>query len=94
MLRTYSVIDGAKSLRLIKGCEMVFIDKRLQPGYTMVLDCPGKDSIRLWPLPVVDPWVYRWEREEGNEWGKWFGELGSRLKKRELGSWAMKNVGQ
>jgi len=56
-LRTYSDIDGAKSLRLINGCEMVFIDKRLQPVYTVVLDCPGKDSIRLWPLPVVDPWV-------------------------------------
>jgi len=38
---------------------MVFIDKRLQPVYTVVLDCPGKDSIRLWPLPVVDPWVER-----------------------------------
>jgi len=21
----------------------------------VVLDCPGKDSIRLWPLPLVDP---------------------------------------
>jgi len=38
---------------------MVFIDKRLQPVYAVVLDCPGKDSIRLWPLPVVDPWVER-----------------------------------
>jgi len=41
------------------GCEMVFIDMRLQPVYTVVLDCPGKDSIRLRPLPVVDPWVER-----------------------------------
>jgi hypothetical protein len=56
-LRTYSDIDGAKSLRLINGCEMIFIDKRLQPVYTVVLDCPGKDSIRMLPLPVVDPWV-------------------------------------
>jgi len=38
---------------------MIFIDKRLQPVYTVVLDCPGKDSIRLWPLPMVDPWVER-----------------------------------
>ena len=56
MQRGYSVVNGAKSLRLINNCEMVFIDKRLQPVYTVVLDCPGKDSIRLWPLPVVDPW--------------------------------------
>ncbi len=57
MERTYSVVDGAKSLRLINHCEMIFIDKRLQHVYTVVVDCPGKDSIRLWPLPVVDPWV-------------------------------------
>ena len=36
---------------------MIIIDKRLQPFYTLVLDCPGKDSIRMWPLTVVDPWV-------------------------------------
>jgi hypothetical protein len=47
MQRTYSIINGAKSLRLINDCEMVFIDKRLQPVYTVVLDCPGKDSFRL-----------------------------------------------
>jgi Fe-S cluster assembly iron-binding protein IscA len=47
MQRTYSVVVGAKSLRLINNCEMVFIDKRLQPVYTVVLNCPGKDSIRL-----------------------------------------------
>ena len=68
MRRTYSIVDGAKSLRLINNCEMVFIDKRLQPVYTVVLDCPGKDSIRLWPLPVVDPWFEDWwEKEEEND---------------------------
>jgi hypothetical protein len=46
-------------LRLINKCKVIFIDKWLQPAYTVVLDCPGKDSIRLWPLPVVDPWVER-----------------------------------
>jgi hypothetical protein len=59
MQRTYSVVVGAKSLRLINNCEIIFIDKRLQPVYTVVLDCPGKDSIRLWPLPGVDPWFDR-----------------------------------
>ena len=46
-------------MRLIENCEMVFVDKRLQPIYTVVLDCPGKDSIRQWPMPVVDPWDER-----------------------------------
>ena len=73
MQRTYTIVEGAKSLRLINGCEMVFIDTRLQPVYTVVLDCPGKDSIRLWPLPVVDPWFEDWwEREERMRvgWGR------------------------
>ena len=59
MQRTYSVFDVAKSLRLINNCEMNFIEKRLQPVNTVVLDCPGKECIRLWPLPVVDPWFER-----------------------------------
>ena len=46
-------------LRLKNGCELLFIDKRLQPVYSLLLDCPGKDSIKLRPLPVVDPWVER-----------------------------------
>ena len=60
MQRSYAVVTGAKSLSLINKCEMVFIDKRLQPVYTVVLDCPGKDSIKVWPLPVVDPWFEDW----------------------------------
>ena len=62
MQRTYSVVNGAKSLSLINNYEMVFTDTRLQPVYTVVLDCPGKDSIRLWPLPVVDPCFEDWWR--------------------------------
>jgi len=46
-------------MRLINNYEMIFIDKSLQPVYTVVMDCPGKDSIRLWPMPVVDPWFER-----------------------------------
>ncbi len=68
MQRTYSVVVGAKSMRLIYGCEMVFIDKRPQIVYTVVLDCPGKDSIRLWPLPMVAPWFEDWWEREEAEW--------------------------
>jgi len=38
---------------------MLFIDKKRQPIHTVVLNCPGKDSIKLRPLPVVDPWIER-----------------------------------
>jgi hypothetical protein len=27
-----------------------------QPQRTITLDCPGRDSLRLWPLPFVQPW--------------------------------------
>jgi len=48
---------------------MLFIDKQLQPVYTVVLDCPGKDSIRFWPLPVADPWFEDWwEQQEENDY--------------------------
>ena len=67
MQRTYSIINGVKSLRLINNCEMVYIDKRLQPVYTVVLDCPGKDSIRFRPMPLVDPWVEDLWEQGGRE---------------------------
>ena len=57
--RTYTIVNGAKSLRLINNCDLIFVDKRLQPVDTVLLDCPGKDSMRLWPLPMVDQWVER-----------------------------------
>ena len=47
---------------------MVLFDKRLQPVYTLLLDCPGKESIKLRPLPVVDPWVEDWWGREEAEW--------------------------
>ena len=69
MQRTYTIVNGAKSLKLNNNCEMVFIDKRLQPVYTVVLDCPGKDSIRLWSLPMVDTWFEDWwELQEKNDY--------------------------
>jgi hypothetical protein len=36
------------------------IGKALQPRTTVVLACPGKDLVHLWPLPVVDPWFEDW----------------------------------
>jgi len=36
--------------------------KALQPFVTVVAACPGRDMIRIWPLPVVDAWF-----EDGRE---------------------------
>ena len=26
----------------------------------LVVACPGRDRMRVWPLPVVDPWFEDW----------------------------------
>ena len=73
-------------MRLINNCEMVFIDTRLQPVFTVVLDCPGKDSIRLWPLPVLDPWVERRKATlylQGGEGGVGMGDCSFRFQLRK-----------
>ncbi|MBN2267140.1 MAG: hypothetical protein JW725_02245, partial [Candidatus Babeliaceae bacterium] len=37
-------------------CEIIYIDTSLQPVNTLALACPRKDLIRIWPLPVRNPW--------------------------------------
>ena len=38
------------------GCELIKFGRVLQPVVTIALACPGVDMIRLWPLPVQQPW--------------------------------------
>ena len=47
---------------------MDFFDKVLQPFFMVVVACPRRDMIRIWPLPVVDPWFEDWYENE--EWYK------------------------
>jgi hypothetical protein len=54
--RVERILPGAISMELIAGCEIDFLDTRLQPVFTIALACPGKDFIRLLPLPVIQPW--------------------------------------
>jgi hypothetical protein len=49
-------IPGATSMELVAGCQLEFLDTTTQPNFTALLACPGKDYIRLWPLPVTQPW--------------------------------------
>ena len=59
---------GVHQVRLVQGCALMFIDPPAQPFKTVTIDCPGKDSVRIWPLPVVDPWNEDWwESQEGRE---------------------------
>ena len=50
-------ISGAK---LPAGCELFFFWGESQPTFTIALGCPGKDLVRLWPLPIISPWFEDW----------------------------------
>lgn len=56
MLRTIGTIPDAISTELPGRCEIIQFGRGLQPVYTVVLACPRMDMIRLWPLPVQQPW--------------------------------------
>jgi hypothetical protein len=55
--RMYQLTDNARALELVAGCELWGIYPPSQPFRTLVLACPGVDAIRLWPLPVEQPWA-------------------------------------
>lgn len=54
------ILPGATVIKLVRGCQATLMDKSLQPVFTVSLDCPGVDSIRLWPLPVLQPFIEDW----------------------------------
>jgi hypothetical protein len=58
--RTHESIPGATNMELFGRCDLVLIDTRLQPFNTLVLNCSGVDSIRLWPSPIQQPWAEDW----------------------------------
>jgi hypothetical protein len=53
-------IPGMTSIGLVAGCQLELLDTTTQPNFTALLACPGKDYIRLWPLPVTQPWFEDW----------------------------------
>jgi len=54
--RTSAILPTATSVELAGRCELILFDTRLQPVNTVVLACPRKDMIRLWPFPGQQPW--------------------------------------
>jgi hypothetical protein len=60
VIRIDRPLDGATSISVGMGCELVYFDTRLQPFNTLVLMCPSNDSTRLFPLPVQHPWFQDW----------------------------------
>jgi len=58
--RIRPILPGATAIKLVRGCQATLMDKRLQPVFTISLDCPGVDSIRIWPLPIIQPFMEDW----------------------------------
>jgi hypothetical protein len=54
--RTYQLSENTIVTSLIAGCELWDIFPPSQPARTVVLACPGVDLVRLWPLPMQQPW--------------------------------------
>lgn len=58
--RASEIVPGATAYKPVGRCELIHFDERLQSFPPLVLACPRMDMIRLWPLPVVQPWDEEW----------------------------------
>ena len=65
--RIHEVIPGAITIELAGSCTLTHFDTTLQPVNTLVLACPKMDMIKLWPLPIEQPWFEDvWGKPSGN----------------------------
>jgi hypothetical protein len=63
---TDEVAPGVLRTPLPFACSLMhYTPASAQPFRTITLDCPGVDSIRLWPLPLVWPWYEDWFEQFG-----------------------------
>ena len=60
--RIHEIVPGAMAIKLAGRCELIHFDNTLQSVNTLVLGCSKKDLIKLWPLPMEQPWF-----EDGRE---------------------------
>jgi len=55
--RTFSHIKGITAMSLVGGCQLQYYTPPAHPENTLVITCPGMEMMRLWPLPMDQPWV-------------------------------------
>jgi len=55
-LRTYQLTEEVTAMRLVGGCELWYFALPAQEVATFALARPRVDLIRLWPLPMQQPW--------------------------------------
>lgn len=54
--RIHETDPGAVAIDLTGKCSLVHFDTTLQPVNTLVLACSKMDTLKLWPLPIEQPW--------------------------------------
>ena len=58
VVRTEKSTTGVLDIPLPGICSIwYFTERSQQPFRHVILGCPGVDAIRLWPLPIQQPWA-------------------------------------
>ena len=53
---THQVAEGVTTIDILGLCNFDVYDIRAQPQVTIAYRCPGIETIRIWPFPVVLSW--------------------------------------
>ena len=65
--RIHRFSDTVWQLELVAGCEL---DYHIPPVNAVALACPGVDLMRIWPLPITQPWCETPEPYEELAWAR------------------------
>ena len=64
--RTFHPIEGITAINLPAKCQLQYYYPPVETVNTLVLTCPGTEMMRLWPLPVQQPWFERGHERREN----------------------------
>lgn len=53
---TQQVAEGVTTIDILGLCNFDVYDLRAQPQVTITYHCPGIQTIRVWPFPVIVSW--------------------------------------
>ena len=53
---THQVAEGVTTIDILGLCNFDVYDQRAQPQVTITYRCPGIETIRVWPFPVIVSW--------------------------------------
>ena len=60
---TRQVAEGLTTIDILGLCNFDIYDRRAQSQVTIAYRCPGIETVRVWPFPVI----VSWQAEEINE---------------------------